>query len=44
MAVHVVLQAAKQKENEAVAKGKKFKQLFRPHAENLDQLKRELAT
>ncbi len=37
-------QAAKQKEQETTAKGKKVKQPLRPRAEYMDQLKRDLAT
>lgn len=36
--------AAKQKESEVLAKGKKVKQPLRPRAEYMDQLKRDLAT
>ena len=42
--LHFVLQAAKQKESEVLAKGKKVKQPLRPRAEYMDQLKRDLAT
>ena len=39
-----LLQATKQKEQEAVAKGKTLKQPLRPRAEYMDQLKRDLST
>ena len=39
-----LLQAAKLKENETTAKGKKVKQPLRPRAEYMDQLKKDLAT
>ena len=39
-----ILQAAKQKESETTAKGKKVKQPLRPRAEYMDQLKKDLAT
>ena len=39
-----LLQANKQKEQEAVAKGKTLKQPLRPRAEYMDQLKRDLST
>jgi len=38
-----LLQAAKLKENETTAKGKKVKQPLRPRAEYMDQLKKDLA-
>ena len=38
------VQATKQKEQEALAKGKKLKQPLRPRAEYMDQLKRDLST
>lgn len=39
-----LMQATKQKEQEALAKGKKPKQPLRPRAEYMDQLKHGLST